>query len=257
MTKVVNLHRNNRHKNGYDFTLLCQTYPALQQFIRNNKFNNQPTIDFSNSDAVVALNAAILAKDYQIKYWQIPKGYLCPPIPGRVDYIHHLAELLENSLNNKKVKQHLHQLNLMESSISAVDIGTGASCIYPILGQREYNWRFVASDIDPTSVQAASDIIKKNKGLSQAITCRLQPNVESIFKDIIQKDEFYHLTLCNPPFHASVEEAAAGTQRKNKNLKGKKAVETIKNLFSTCHSHESGNLIYSIYYVSEEKKMNT
>jgi 23S rRNA (adenine1618-N6)-methyltransferase len=36
-----------------------------------------------------------------------------------------------------------------------LDIGTGASCIYPILGQTVYQWHFVASDIDPISINTA------------------------------------------------------------------------------------------------------
>ena len=134
------MHNNNRHKAGYDFTALKKAHPALARFIIKNKFNHQATIDFSDSKAVKALNLALLKSDYQLEYWDIPEGYLCPPIPGRVDYIHHLNDLLSATpaklLENKK-------------HISLLDIGTGASCIYPILGQRTYGWQFVASDIDP------------------------------------------------------------------------------------------------------------
>ena len=47
------------------------------------------------------LNRALLKADYGIDFWDIPPNYLCPPIPGRVDYIHHLADLLARSNNNE------------------------------------------------------------------------------------------------------------------------------------------------------------
>ena len=40
------------------------------------------------------LNRAILMHHYGVKSWDIPAGYLCPPIPGRADYIHSVADLL-------------------------------------------------------------------------------------------------------------------------------------------------------------------
>jgi len=203
------LHKKNRHKQGYNFTALVKANPVLSKFIITNKYNNQDTIDFANPLAVKELNFSLLKSDYNINFWNIPDGYLCPPIPGRVDYIHHLNDLLTKTSINQLVSN---------VPIKVLDIGTGASCIYPILGQREYNWSFVATDIDPVSIKVAEQIIKTDKTLSKNIGCRLQKNSEHIFKGIITEGEFFHLTLCNPPFHKSLAEASQGTTRKWKNL---------------------------------------
>ncbi|MCJ8320509.1 MAG: 23S rRNA (adenine(1618)-N(6))-methyltransferase RlmF [Colwellia sp.] len=218
MSIELTLHHKNKHKNGYDFQVLCKTYPKLQRFIIKNKFNNQPTIDFSDACAVKTLNAALLASYYQIANWDIPKGYLCPPIPGRVDYIHHLAQLLATSLKDNSVSKSLLSQKVTSKKVTVLDIGTGASCIYPILGQREYKWHFVASDIDPLSIASALQIINKNERLADAIECRHQQDHKQIFKGIIKKGEFYHLTMCNPPFHKSITDAQQGTKRKWSNL---------------------------------------
>ncbi len=198
------LHAKNKHRDGYDFSVLIKISPALSAFIIQNKYNQQDTIDFSNSNAVKALNTALLRKYYQIQYWDFPKGYLCPPIPGRVDYIHHLADLLKSAA--------------IKGKVSVLDIGTGASCIYPLLGARTYGWYFIASDIDPSSIKAANANIQANKGLSKQITCRLQLNSKNIFNGVIQPNDYYHLTLCNPPFHKSLADATKGTLRKWHNL---------------------------------------
>ena len=203
------MHPKNRHKKGYNFSQLTKAHPPLKAFVILNKFNNKPTIDFANPDAVKALNCALLKSEYDISYWDIPKGYLCPPIPGRVDYIHHLNDLLQTF--SKQFKSPANR-------ISVLDIGTGASCIYPILGARVYNWNFVASDIDPISIKEANNIISGNAKLANKIACRLQNNEQFIFSNIIKADEFFHLTLCNPPFHKSLDDASQGTKRKWQNL---------------------------------------
>ncbi len=200
------LHKKNIHRNGYDFDALTHAYPPLLHYINNNKFNQQATIDFSDSSAVKALNFALLKKYYHIEHWNFPTGYLCPPIPGRMDYIHYLADLLKKSKVDNSDK------------ISVLDIGTGASCIYPLLGARTQGWRFVASDIDPASIKAANANVTSNKGLAKQITCRLQHNSTRIFEGIIEPNEYYHLTMCNPPFHKSLADATKGTLRKWQNL---------------------------------------
>lgn len=186
-----------------------KAHPDLLKFIIKNKYNNQDTINFADPLAVKALNSSLLKSEYRVNFWNIPDGYLCPAIPGRADYIHHLHDLLAGTpktlLPNK-------------TPINVLDIGTGASCIYPILGQREYNWHFVASDVDPVSIKVAKQIISSDKSLAKSINCRLQTDSSHIFNGIIVEDEFYHLTLCNPPFHSSLAEASQGTTRKLKNL---------------------------------------
>ncbi|MCP4991403.1 MAG: 23S rRNA (adenine(1618)-N(6))-methyltransferase RlmF [Colwellia sp.] len=217
------MHKKNRHKQGYDFAALVKATPNLAKYIITNKYNDQNTIDFANSLAVKALNFSLLKSNYNINFWDIPDGYLCPPIPGRADYIHHLNDLLTKTST---------KLLPSNSAIKALDIGTGASCIYPLLGQREYKWSFVATDIDPVSIKVAEQIINADKVLKNNINCRLQKNSEHIFKGIISEQEFYHLTLCNPPFHKSLAEASQGTKRKWQNL----------NKTSTAHQNKESAL---------------
>jgi 23S rRNA (adenine1618-N6)-methyltransferase len=210
--KKGGLHPQNRHHGRYDFNKLCQVCPQLAVYLTTNPKGEQ-TIDFSNSDALRALNQALLNYFYDVQFWQLPPNYLCPPIPGRADYIHYLGDLLAedgggNVPTGKQVK--------------VLDIGTGANCIYPILGSQIYNWSFVATDIDPLSIKTAELIVKSNQNLKPYIKFRLQKNAQSIFDGIIKPQDKFALTLCNPPFHASMEQAHAGTIRKIKNLdKGK------------------------------------
>ena len=47
---------------------------------------------------------------------------------------------------------------------------------------------------------------------------RRQASRNAVFSGVMQADELFDLTLCNPPFHASMDAARAGTERKWRNL---------------------------------------
>lgn len=213
------LHVRNKHRYRYDFPSLIASHKPLREFVVTNKYGNE-TVEFSNPDAVKALNQALLKHFYQIENWDIPEGYLCPPIPGRADYIHYAADLLA-SVNNQNIPT--------GRKVKVLDIGVGANCVYPIIGVNEYGWQFVGSDIDPTAVKNANNIVNANAVLVNKVEARLQNNKSSIFKDIIHKQERFDLTICNPPFHSSAEEAMAGSQRKNRNLGNKNYDKPVLN----------------------------
>jgi len=214
--KKKGLHPRNLHAGSYDFKSLCATLPALQAYVFTNQYDTL-TVDFSDSKAVLALNQALLKKFYNVDFWQLPEGYLCPPIPGRADYIHGLADLL--TTKNGEIPT--------GKKIKVLDIGMGANCIYPIIGSQSYGWSFVGSDIDPVAVKMAGLIVKSNKNLNPFIKLRLQKDSKSIFNHIIKENDKFALTMCNPPFHASMEKAQAGSQRKVTNLNKKKASPSL------------------------------
>lgn len=205
---ATKLHPRNRHQGGYDFLRLMQANASLREFVVLNDFGEQ-SIDFANPLAVTALNRALMQDSYGIQNWDIPAQNLCPPVPGRADYVHSLADLLAASHGGVMPKNKL---------IRVLDIGTGASCIYPLIGYSEYGWRFVATDINAASLANAQAILDANPVLASNITLRLQTSAKAIFKGVVFDDDWFDLSLSNPPFHASQKEAREGTQRKWQNL---------------------------------------
>ncbi|MBT8295511.1 MAG: RlmF-related methyltransferase, partial [Gramella sp.] len=81
-----------------------------------------------------------------------------------------------------------------------------------------YGWQMTGTDIEKDSVQSAKSNIDANPDLSAHIEIRLQEDRGSIFKGVIKPDEYYHFSMCNPPFHASEKEANKAASRKLKNL---------------------------------------
>jgi 23S rRNA (adenine1618-N6)-methyltransferase len=202
------LHPRNLHRARYDFPALIASHPALAAFVHTNP-HGDASVDFADPAAVKALNAALLAHFYAIKHWDIPPGYLCPPIPGRADYLHKLADLLAES-NGGQIP--------LGSSVRGLDIGVGANAIYPMLGRVSYGWHFVGSEIDAVAARNAEKIFAENENLAGSLEVRLQERQGDVLQNLLFADEYLDFTICNPPFHASSEEAAAGSRRKLRNI---------------------------------------
>lgn len=213
--KVSGLHPRNPHRgtegksDKYDFDRLCQLMPGLKEKLTTTP-RGDTSIDFSDPEAVKMLNAGLLYQFYGIQFWDIPPGYLCPAVPGRADYIHNVADLLMASGQRNEPPK--------GKKISVLDVGTGANCIYPIIGSQAYGWSFVAADSSDIAFNTSKQLVKMNRSLSGRVRCRKQQDDAHIFHGIIGKKEVFDLTICNPPFHASADDAQAASQRKVDNL---------------------------------------
>ena len=244
MSSAALLHPRNPHQGRYNFTRLTNACPALLPYLRQNPAGDS-TIDFTDPAAVIALNQALLASYYQVKYWQLPADYLCPPIPGRADYIHYLADLLARA--NKGVVPTGKQIRVL-------DIGTGANCIYPIIASQAYGWQVTGTDIDPVAVKAAALIVASNTALKSHVDIVMQSNATMMFQGLFEHKQSIHLTLCNPPFYASAAEAAAASARKWSNL-GKETQGNQRNFAGQHHELwcEGGELKFISQMVTESQ----
>jgi len=204
------LHPRNRHLKGYDFAALAKAFPPLRRHVRPNPFGSL-SIDYADPEAVKALNRGLLALHYDIHEWDLPEGFLCPPIPGRADYVHHAADLLTADNGGQLPRG---------AGVRVLDLGTGANLVYPIIGHQEYGWSFVGTEIDPLALDWADALVAANPPLKGFVELRHQPDSSSVLGNILRPGERFELCLCNPPFHASAREAAEGSLRKLRNLSG-------------------------------------
>jgi len=245
-SEKTTLHPRNLHRFRYDFDALITVCLELKDFVFVNEHNIK-TIDFSNPEAVKTLNMALLLSNYDIQNWDIPSGYLCPPIPGRADYIHYIADLLATT-NNGIIPE--------GETIVGLDIGIGANCIYPIIGNSAYGWSFIGCDIDEKALQNCKKIIANNPKLIDVISLQLQVEPRFIFKNIILPEDKFAFTICNPPFHSSPEEAAESALRKVNTLEsrsvGTKSEKPVLNFGGQntelwCKGGEMGFITQMIY----------
>ncbi len=230
------LHPRSFHNKPYNFQELILKVPELKQFIVKNR-EGVDTVQFADPKAVYLLNKALLLHFYGLNFWDIPNQNLVPPIPGRADYIHYLADLLKVDYSRKTV----------------LDIGTGASLVYPLIGSSVYNWNFVATDIEPKSIAIAQEIIDKNPNLNSKITLRLQSDKKQILSGIITKDDNFDAVICNPPFFKSKKEAQSQTLRKLKGLDKRRTPKLINNFSGESNELwcNGGELAFVLNYIKE------
>jgi len=205
------MHARNKNVNGYNFKELIKEFPELKPFSFTND-DQKLSINFTNSDAVKTFNKVLLKKFYGIENWDVPKNYLCPPIPGRADYIHTLADLLAKDNDNAIPKG---------KKVKILDVGVGANCVYPIVGHIEYGWYFTGIDVDLEALQFADLIARTNPKLNGSLKCIHQTDPSQIFKGVIDDGQKFTATMCNPPFHSSQEKVDKAMVKKWKNPKFK------------------------------------
>ncbi len=245
----TNLHPRNLHRTGYDFQILTAVLPELEAFVFTNRYQTN-SIDFANPDAVKSLNKALLLHFYGIGHWDIPATYLCPPIPGRADYLHYLADLLAASTNGVIPRG---------ATVEGLDVGVGANCIYPIIGNSVYGWSFVGTDIDEKALQNCKKIIGQNAHLMESVRLQLQVEPRFIFKNIITPEDRFAFTICNPPFHASAAEAVKSAIRKVNNLQNTNTKNPVLNFGGQnaelwCDGGEIGFITQMIYESAKYQK---
>lgn len=207
-------HPRNAFQGSYDIPKLCDAYPKLRDFVVYAP--HRPTIDFSNPHAVRALNTALLFCDYQVTMWDLPNDSLIPPIPGRADYIHSIADVLQSSGGGGT------KILPVGPHLRGLDIGTGASLIYPLLGSSLYRWSFTGTDVSCESLQAAQRIATANRR-QDTIELRHQPHQEHVLQNVIQPHEEFDFVMCNPPFYPTQQAFEWASQRKIKNLRTNRA----------------------------------
>ncbi len=212
------LHTRNLHRNPYDFDRLVSCVPELKHYVFENAYGTI-TINFSIPKAVKLLNKALLQHFYHIQDWDIPDSNLCPPIPGRADYIHYIADLVADQPKEIPVG----------SSVQGLDIGVGANLVYPLLAHRSYGWKMMGSDINLDSLENAQRILDHNPDLEPFVQLKKQSDSDFIFRNIIEPGDKLAFTMCNPPFHDSEQSALKGNIRKTKNINKSKAQKPLLN----------------------------
>jgi len=150
-----------------NFEELARQYPrfrkawdatkAIQKERGQASFSSCITQDFS-----IQLTQALLQALFRLKLSYLDEDHLCPPIPNRFFYLHWIHTKLINGNWTRAP-------DVTVNNFRGLDIGAGASCIYPMLAARFFRSTIITSEIDPKSVQLARANVAANH-LSSMIT---------------------------------------------------------------------------------------
>ena len=184
---------NNIFYNDFkpDFLTLIKEFPELKKYILKQNEDNEEEFqfDWSNNELSLLMDKSILNYYFNIKYYYIPKGFLIPPIPSRINYINLINSIIAKLIKDIDIK-----------NIIGIDIGTGANIIYPILGYSIYKWKFICTEINKEAYNNAKLILQKNN-LENNINIIKQNNKDNIFISILNRENKYIFSMCNPPYY--------------------------------------------------------
>ncbi|KAG5247909.1 methyltransferase protein [Salix suchowensis] len=157
------IHPKNKYSdNPPDFSLLASLYPSLKPFVLYYR-DGRPRIDWTDFNSTRELTRVLLLHDHGLNWW-IPDGQLCPTVPNRSNYIHWVEDLLSSDIIPKNSNN--------GDIVRGFDIGTGANCIYPLLGASLLGWNFVGSDVTDVALEWAEKNVKGNQQISELIEIR-------------------------------------------------------------------------------------
>ncbi|KAL6078541.1 hypothetical protein STEG23_011110 [Scotinomys teguina] len=203
MALSKSMHVRNRYKDKPpDFAYLASKYPDFKQHIQIN-LNGRVSLNFKDPEAVRALTCTLLREDFGLSI-DIPLERLIPTVPLRLNYIHWVEDLIGHQDSDKGTLRR------------GIDIGTGASCIYPLLGATLNGWYFLATEVDDMCFNYAKKNVEQNN-LSDLIKVVKVPQKTLLMDALKEESEIvYDFCMCNPPFFANQLEAQGVNSRNSR-----------------------------------------
>ncbi|XP_063300059.1 RNA N6-adenosine-methyltransferase METTL16 [Pelobates fuscus] len=200
MAHNKSMHPRNRYKDKPpDFAYLSSKYPEFKQYITVS-LAGKPSLNFKDPGAVRALTCTLLKEDFGLTI-DIPLERLIPTVPLRLNYIHWVEDLINYHDSDKTVLRR------------GIDIGTGASCIYPLLGATLNGWYFLATEVDDICFNYAKKNVEQNN-LADLIKVVKVPQKTLLMDALKEESEIiYDFCMCNPPFFANQLEAKGVNSR--------------------------------------------
>ncbi|KAM4742362.1 RNA N(6)-adenosine-methyltransferase mettl16 isoform 2-T4 [Anableps anableps] len=193
------MHPRNRYKDKPpDFAYLASKYPDFQQHVHTS-LTGRPIVNFKEPEAVRALTCTLLKEDFGLTI-EIPLERLIPTVPLRLNYIHWVEDLIDGQKQPRR----------------GIDIGTGASCIYPLLGATMNGWYFLATEVDDICFDYAKKNVEQNN-LSDLVKVVKVPQKTLLMDALKEETEIiYDFCMCNPPFFANQLEAKGVNSRNSR-----------------------------------------
>ncbi|KRY38751.1 Methyltransferase-like protein 16 [Trichinella spiralis] len=187
--------RNFYRNNPPNFAELALQYPDFRQHCAIDIYG-KVNFNFKNPDAIRALTNVLLKKDFGLSI-EIPPDSLVPRIPGRLNYIHWLQDLAAS--------------HFPDESVRCIDIGSGASCIYPLLGAKVCGWKFIAVEKLPDAIECARKNVMKNnlQNLISVVEVDGPINLYNVVEQL-GAEMICSFCMCNPPFFDSQRKEGPG-----------------------------------------------
>ncbi|KNC54799.1 uncharacterized protein AMSG_01651, partial [Thecamonas trahens ATCC 50062] len=182
--------RNLYRELDRSFEELASAYPPLLEVLDHGM------VRFSDPTALRIFTQALFAVDFGLRV-ELPPAHLCPTLPSRLNYLLWLEDLVESG----------REVQGRDSKIWALDIGVGASVVYPLLGATALGWSFVGTEVDSNALEVAKANVAANadvleaKGVETVLVAAASEN--ELLQPAMEAEgapAMFGVTLTNPPF---------------------------------------------------------
>ena len=185
------------YEGDVDFDALAEKDPAFAAICNTSK--QKRWIDFQDPNVVQQLTKSLLKSDFGLSL-ELPDDRLCPPVPVRWNYIRWIQELLDTTSDTYSDRYD------PKREVIGLDIGIGASCIYPLLAcASRSEWRMAGTDIDQHSFDYARRNVESN-GMNKRIKLTMSTPTGPLVPLEKLKLEELDFVMTNPPFYSSQED---------------------------------------------------
>ena len=200
MRRASGVSRREYRDRKQDFAKLAEACPALRAHLVPRPCGRKgETIDFEREESVEELTRCTLSHEFGVS-WERPPDSLIPPVPNRYTYLLWLRDLLAST----------GHLGSSAPEARGVDVGTGGTLIYPLLGASAFGWRFLATECCAESLRWARRNLAANPRLGGLIEVR--DSGGGYLAGVLDDGDggggaaTYDFTMCNPPFFDEAEE---------------------------------------------------
>ncbi|KAJ8679916.1 hypothetical protein QAD02_015703 [Eretmocerus hayati] len=178
------MHKRNKYREEPNFKQLAIIDPDFRK-IAITDLSGRVRINFKDQESLRILTKTLLKHDFNLQV-DIPSNNLVPALPLRLNYILWVEDLLKHCNINDL------------SSVTGIDIGTGAVCIYPLLFSKINKSKMIGTDIDPESIKSAEENVQRN--VLQDLIKVILVERDSILEKAFEEQGEFTFVMCNPPF---------------------------------------------------------
>lgn len=255
---------------------LVRKYPQLEKNVIQNKvvgedLNDRESdnsrrkskkrkiqYDFSTIDGQYDITEISVREYFGVPNYSLDRTKLCPRIPNRMEYLRIVEECLmeaeevrtefENGCEIKGDEEKCGENTKSGKERWIVDVGTGSSMVYPIIGiGMNDNNRFIATEINPSSFSHCRTILEDDERMkSRIILQRIESQTEKLLPLELHPNVHIRYTVCNPPFYESKKQLESKEE-----LKARGKPNALVSDDSEMYYHKGGEVGFVMRIIDE------
>lgn len=223
--------------------------------------------NFTSSSNQYDITELIVKEYFLVSNYKLNRKKLCPRVTNRLEYLKKVEQYLMDGLKIVKCKKS----NFIEKPIEKeekrwiIDIGTGSSLIYPIIGMKMNDRNhFIVTEIDPESILDIKKHINSNNNFENRIfLIEMKENEDLIpLNKIIELKKKIGISsisylICNPPFYSNEIDYNNRSFKKKKLKKNELIISKSECFYNKENFDDGGELLFVKQIIQQSLSIQT